>query len=40
MTFEKMFDTQQVKKIFKFIECEEFFDEHKIKEVLSNNIKD
>ena len=40
ITFEKMFDTQQVKKIFKFIECEEFFDEHKIKEVLSNNIKD
>jgi hypothetical protein len=40
ITFEKMFDTQQLKNIFKFIECEDFYDEHKIKEVLSNNIKD
>jgi hypothetical protein len=40
ITFEKMFDTQQVKKLFKFIDCEEFFDEHKIRTVLSNNIKD
>jgi hypothetical protein len=40
ITFEKMFDTQQVKNLFKFIECEEFFDEHKIQAVLSNNIKD
>jgi hypothetical protein len=40
ITFEKMFDIQQLKNLFKFIECEEFFDESKIKAVLSNNIKD
>ena len=40
ITFEKMFDIQQVKNLFKFIECEEVFDEHKIREILSNNIKD
>lgn len=40
ITFEKMFDTQQLKNLFKFIGCEEFYDENKIREVLSNNIKD
>jgi hypothetical protein len=40
ITFEKMFDTQQLKTLFKFIECDEFYNAHKIQEVLSNNIKD
>ena len=40
ITFEKMFDTQQLKNLFKFIECEEVFDENKIRDVLTNNIKD
>jgi hypothetical protein len=40
ITFEKMFDSSHLKNLFKFIECEEFYDEKKISEVLSNNIKD
>jgi len=40
ITFEKMFDTHQIKEVFKFIQCEEFYNEKKIKEVLENNIKD
>jgi hypothetical protein len=40
ITFEKMFDNSHLKNLFKFIECEEFFNETKIREVLSNNIKD
>ena len=39
-TFEKMFDTENIKKIFKFIDCEEYYDISKIKEILDNNIKD
>jgi len=39
-TFEKMFDLENLEKIFKFIDCEEHFDKEKIKEVLNNNIKD
>jgi hypothetical protein len=40
ITFEKMFDAEQIKALFKFIECEQFYDVQKIKEVLDNNIKD
>ena len=39
-TFEKMFDHSNVKEIFKFIDCEEHYDEKKVQEVLNNNIKD
>ena len=39
-TFEKMFDTENIKKIFKFIDCEEYYNEAKIKHILDNNIKD
>jgi len=39
-TFEKMFDTENIKKIFKFIDCEQYYDISKIKEILDNNIKD
>jgi hypothetical protein len=39
-SFEKMFDHNNLKQIFKFINCEEHFDEKKIQEVLNNNIKD
>lgn len=39
-TFEKMFDKENIKKIFEFIECQEYYDENKIKQILDNNIKD
>ena len=39
-TFEKMFDKENIKKIFEFIECQEHYDENKIKQILENNIKD
>jgi hypothetical protein len=39
-TFEKMFDKENIKKIFEFIECQEHYDENKIKQILDNNIKD
>ncbi len=39
-TFEKMFDNENIKKIFEFIECQEYYDENKIKQILDNNIKD
>jgi hypothetical protein len=39
-TFEKMFDNENIKKIFEFIECQEHYDENKIKQILDNNIKD
>lgn len=38
-TFEKMFDLNQIKNIFEFLECKDDFNEEKIKEVLSNNFK-
>jgi hypothetical protein len=38
-TFEKMFDLANIQKIFKFIDCEEYFDKKKIQDVLNNNIK-
>lgn len=39
-TFERMFDRNNLKNIFSFIECGENYDENKITEVLNNNIKD
>lgn len=39
-TFERMFDKNNIKNIFSFIECGENYDENKITEVLNNNIKD
>jgi hypothetical protein len=39
-TFEKMFNKENIKKIFEFIECQEHYDENKIKQILDNNIKD
>jgi len=40
ITFEKMFDKQNIKELFKFIDCEEHYNESIIQEVLNNNIKD
>ena len=31
---------ENIKKIFEFIECQEHYDENKIKQILDNNIKD
>jgi hypothetical protein len=39
-TFEKMFDTNNIKNIFSFIDCSDQYDENKVIEVLNNNIKD
>jgi hypothetical protein len=39
-SFERMFDKKNLKNIFKFINCEEHFDETKIDVILKNNIKD
>jgi len=39
-TFEKMFNKENIKKIFEFIECQEHYDENKINQILDNNIKD
>jgi len=39
-TFEKMFDMENVKKIFEFIDCSQYYDQSKIKQILDNNIKD
>ena len=39
-TFEKMFDKNNIKNIFNFIDCSEHYDEKKIDEILKNNIKD
>ena len=39
-TFEKMFDVNNIKKIFEFIDCVESFNENNIKLILNNNIKD
>jgi len=39
-TFEKMFDINNIRQMFKFIDCEEHFDEKKVQDVLNNNIKD
>jgi hypothetical protein len=39
-TFEKMFDKNNIKNIFHFIECAEHYDENKVVAVLDNNMKD
>lgn len=39
-TFETMFDRNNLKNIFNFIDCKEHYNEEKITEVLNNNIKD
>lgn len=39
-TFESMFNKDNIKNIFTFIGCGEKYDENKIAEVLTNNIKD
>ena len=40
ITFEKMFDTNTVKNMFKFIDCGQYYDATKIQDILNNNIKD
>jgi hypothetical protein len=39
-SFEKMFNRKNLRNIFRFINCEEYYNEEKITEVLNNNIKD
>jgi hypothetical protein len=39
-SFERMFNRNNLRNIFSFIGCENFYDENKITEVLNNNIKD
>ena len=39
-TFERMFDLNNIKNIFKFIGCECSYDETKVMEILNNNLKD
>ena len=39
-SFEKMFDRNNLRNIFSFIDCTELYDENSITEVLNNNIKD
>jgi len=39
LTFEKMFDHNCLRQMFQFIECDEYFDETKIQNVLNNNIE-
>ena len=39
-TFEKMFDKENIKKIFKFIDCEKDYNEMIVTNILNNNIKD
>lgn len=39
-TFHKMFDKKNLREIFRYIGCEEHFDEKKIDDVLNNNLKD
>ncbi len=39
-SFERMFDRNNLKNLFTFINCGDQYDENKITEVLNNNIKD
>ncbi len=39
-TFEKMFDLENIQNIFKFIDCEEYYNIKNIKQILANNLKD
>lgn len=40
ITFEQLFAENNVKNMFKFIDCEQHYDATKIKAILNNNIKD
>jgi hypothetical protein len=31
---------ENIKKIFEFIDCSQYYDQNKIKQILDNNIKD
>ena len=39
-SFERMFDKNNLRNIFSFINCSKLYDENKITEILNNNIKD
>ena len=39
-SFNKMFDKNNLRNIFAFIDCEEHFNETKIDEILRNNLRD
>jgi len=39
-SFERMFDRNNLRNLFTFIDCGDQYDENKITEVLNNNIKD
>lgn len=39
-SFNKMFDKQNLRNMFKFIDCEQHFNEVKIDNILKNNLKD
>jgi hypothetical protein len=39
-TFERMFDHNNIQKIFAFIGCEEHYNKEKVTSILNNNIKD
>jgi hypothetical protein len=39
-SFNKMFDKQNMKNLFAFIDCAEHYDEKKIDDILKNNLKD
>lgn len=39
-SFERMFDKNNLKNIFNFIDCIEYYDEDKVTDVLKNNLKD
>ena len=40
ISFERMFDRNNLQNLFSFIDCREKYDESKVTEVLNNNIKD
>lgn len=39
-SFERMFDKENLKKMFTFIDCADSYDEVRVSEVINNNIKD
>jgi hypothetical protein len=38
-TFERMFDLNNIEKMFEFIQCKEFFNQERVKQVLTNQIE-
>jgi hypothetical protein len=40
ITFEQIFDLKNIKNMFTFIDCEQYYDATKIQDILNNNIKD